>query len=147
MIALDTNVLVYAHRADSPFHAAASAAVSGLAGSGARWGIPWPCVGEFYSVVTHPRGYRPPTSPAAAVDQVAAWLEAPAVALLDERDGTWPVLWDLLATGAVRGPRVHDARIAAICLEHRVRELWTVDRDFAAFPVLRTRNPLVDSAM
>jgi predicted nucleic acid-binding protein len=38
---------------------------------------------------------------------------------------------------------VHDARIAALCLQHGVRELWSADRDFNRFPALRTRNPLV----
>jgi hypothetical protein len=26
---------------------------------------------------------------------------------------------------------------------HAVRELWTADRDFSAFPALRVRNPLL----
>lgn len=38
---------------------------------------------------------------------------------------------------------IHDARIAAICLNHRVAELWTADRDFSVFPGLKTRNPLI----
>jgi len=49
-----------------------------------------------------------------------------------------------LATHAkLSGPRIHDARIAALCLHHGVRELWTADRDFSLFPKLKTRNPLV----
>jgi len=43
----------------------------------------------------------------------------------------------------VAGPRIHDARIAAVCLAHGVTELWTADRDFSRFPALRTRNPCV----
>lgn len=143
MIALDTNLLVYAHRADSPFNPAATAVMETLSD---RWGIPWPCVGEFYSVVTHPRGYRPPSPPDAALEQIEAWLTAPSTLLLGERASTWPVLRTMLRSLALTGPRVHDARIAAICVDHRVSELWTVDRDFSRFPALRTRNPLVDSA-
>lgn len=37
----------------------------------------------------------------------------------------------------------HDARVAALCLRHGVRELRTADRDFSLFPALRVRNPLV----
>ena len=44
----------------------------------------------------------------------------------------------------VAGPLVHDARIAALCLDHGVHEFWTADRDFARFPDLRVRNPLVE---
>ncbi|NNK63615.1 MAG: VapC toxin family PIN domain ribonuclease, partial [Gemmatimonadetes bacterium] len=42
----------------------------------------------------------------------------------------------------VAGPRIHDARVAALCDYHGVRELWSADRDFTRFPDLRTRNPL-----
>lgn len=50
----------------------------------------------------------------------------------------------LLATGKVSGPLVHDARVAAICIGHGVRELLTADRDFSRFSSLVTRNPLVE---
>ena len=61
MIALDTNILVYAHRADSPWHEAAYQSIVNLAQGEAFWGIPWPCIHEFLAVVTHPRIYAPPT--------------------------------------------------------------------------------------
>jgi predicted nucleic acid-binding protein len=48
----------------------------------------------------------------------------------------------LLAAGRIAGARVHDTRIAALCLAHGVRELWTADRDFSRFPALVTVNPL-----
>jgi predicted nucleic acid-binding protein len=79
MIALDTNILVYAHRRDSRWHEAASRVVREL------------------------------------------------------------------AEGRVTGPRIHDARIAALCLHHGVRELSSADRDFSRFPRLATRNPLLGS--
>jgi hypothetical protein len=43
--------------------------------------------------------------------------------------------------GRASGNLVHDAHIAALAIEHGVRELLTLDRDFARFPGLRTRNP------
>jgi predicted nucleic acid-binding protein len=46
-------------------------------------------------------------------------------------------------TSHVVGPQVHDARVAALCRLHGIRELWTADRDFSRFPQLRVRNPLV----
>jgi predicted nucleic acid-binding protein len=57
-----------------------------------------------------------------------------------------PRLHRLLLEGQVNGPAVHDARIAAICLSHGVRLLWTADRDFSRYPSLRTLNPLVGGA-
>jgi len=143
VIALDTNVLVYSHRRDAAFHDAARAAVGELAESGRRWAIPWPCLGEFYSVATGPRHYDPPSTPDEAIDQVDIWLESPSLTVLGENAATWSVLRTLLAEAKTTGPRVHDARIAAICLAHGVRELWTVDRDYGRFPALRVRNPLI----
>lgn len=145
MIAVDTNILVYAHRRDSPFHEPAVAAVRGLAEAPAAWAIPWPCVHEFYSVATHARIYDPPSSPAEAVAQVEAWFEAPSLVLLQEGAAYWPRLRAMLQYGRVSGPLVHDARIAALCQANGVRELWSTDRDFGRFPDLLVRNPLVTS--
>ncbi len=92
MIAVDTNVLVYAHRRDSGFHEPAAEAVRQLAESPAQWAVPWPCLHEFYSIVTHPRIYDPPTNPAEAADQIAAWLESPSVVPLSEGDTYWVAL-------------------------------------------------------
>ena len=142
MIAADTNILVYAHRRDSRFHEPAAAALRGLAEGRAPWAIPWPCLREFFSVCTHPRGYDPPSSPEQACAQVDAWLESPSLTLIGEGGAHWKTLRGLLTSGKVAGPLVHDAAIAALCLAHGVRELWTVDRDFSRFPALRVRNPL-----
>lgn len=143
MIAIDSNLLVYAHREDSPWHDKAAARLKGLAEGKSAWAIPWPCIHEFLAIVTHPRIYKPPTPLAAALRQVDAWLESPSLALLGEADGYWPELRRLLESGRVSGPRVHDARVAAICRFHGVRELWSADRDFSRFPVMTVRNPLV----
>lgn len=144
MIAVDTNILVYAHRADSDRHRPARACVLRLAEGRAPWGLPWPCVHEFIAVATHPAIYDPRSTIAQALDQVEAWLASPAVRLLAETRAHWTVLKAQLLAGRVRGPAVHDARIAALCLAHGVSELWTADRDFGRFPGLATRNPLVN---
>lgn len=141
-IAVDTNILVYAHRADSAFHAVAAARLRELATGSAAWAIPWPCLYEFFAVVTHPRIYLPPTPVARALAQIDAWLESPSVTLLAEHDAHWPALRALLASSLTAGPRAHDARIAALCIAHGVRCLWSADRDFSRFPQLRTANPL-----
>lgn len=146
MIAVDTNILVYAHREDSPFHEHAVACVTALAEGAATWAIPWPCVHEFLAIVTHRRIYTPPTPLSQALDQVDAWLDSPALALLAEPAAYWPALRGLLLSGNVTGPQTHDARIAAICRQHGIRELWTADRDFSRFAGLTTVNPLVASA-
>lgn len=144
MIAVDTNVLVAAHRRDADRHRRAADAVRQLAESGMPWAIPWACVHEFHAIATHPRIFAPPSSVAEAVNQVDIWSESPTLTLLGERSDHWQQLRPLLVEGDVRGGRAHDARVAAVCLAHGVTELWTADRDFGRFPHLRTRNPLVD---
>ena len=144
MIALDTNLLVFAHREDSPWHKAAAGGVAELAEGRGAWAIPWPCIHEFLAIVTHPRIYDPPSPLARAIEQVDAWLESPGLVLLCESGSHWSDLRALLPDGHIAGGAVHDARIAALCTEHGVRELWSADRDFSRFPALRTRNPLVD---
>ena len=143
MIAVDTNILVYAHREDSPFHQAAFERIAELAEGLATWAIPWPCLHEFLAIVTHPRIYVPPTPLARALDQVEAWLESPTLALLAEPATYWSVLRALLVDGRVAGAQVHDARIVALCRQHGVRELWSADRDFSRFGGLVVVNPLI----
>jgi predicted nucleic acid-binding protein len=107
------------------------------------WALPWPCIHEFLAIVTHPRIFSPPTELARALAQVSAWLDSPTVECLHEGDGYWAHLVSRLQQGKIAGPRVHDGRIAALCLHHGVRELWSADRDFSRFPALTVRNPLV----
>lgn len=143
LIAVDANILVYAHRADSPFHAASKARVKELAEGAAAWAIPWPCVHEFLAIVTHPRIYNPPTPLAQAIDQIDAWLGSPSCVLLAESDQYWPELKATLVEARSAGPRVHDARVAALCTQHGVSELWSADRDFSRFGRVKIVNPLI----
>ena len=144
MIAVDTNILVYAHRAEAPFHHASLECLSGLVASGRRWAIPWPCVHEFLSVVTRSL-MIPPTPMPIAFDAVQAWLATGSVDLIGEAENHLDTLRELAVGGKIAGPAIHDARIAAICLAHGVRELWSADRDFSRFLNLTVVNPLLNS--
>ena len=142
MIAVDTNILVYAHRRESRHHEAARHLVLALAEGTSMWAIPWPCLYEFFSVVTNPRIWKgTATSPDEAWDQLDAWTASPTNALIRETDDFLEVLRGILRRPRVRGPIVHDARVAAICIAHGVEQLLTSDRDFALFSELPTRNP------
>ena len=143
MIAVDTNILVYAHRAESPWFVQASDCLRSLAEDGRSWAIPWPCIHEFLSTVTHPKIFKPSTPIMAAIEQVEIWMESPDLQLLGEQTGYWQVLRPTVESGKIVGGAVHDARIAAICRLHGVRELWSADRDFNRFPFLKVRNPLI----
>lgn len=144
MVAVDTNILIYAHRPEAPHHKTAAAAVRRLAEGHAPWAIPWPCIHEFLSVSTNPRIFNPPSPPATAIQQVEIWRESPSLHLLHEPHGYWDHLRTAFLTGKLRGAQVHDARIHAICQANGVRELWSADRDFSRFRGLTIVNPCLD---
>jgi toxin-antitoxin system PIN domain toxin len=147
MIAVDTNILVYAHRREARHHGAASDTVRGLAQGHARWAIPWPCLYEFFSVVTNPRIWRQVAStPEQAWRQIDAWTASPSLMLLAETEDFLHVLGRFARRPRVRGPIIHDARVAALCVSHGVDVLLTADRDFGLFPELTSRNPLPQPA-
>lgn len=143
MIAIDTNILVYAHREESPFHLRADQCVTELSESGSSWCIPWPCLHEFLVIVTHPRIYKKPTTREIAVQEIKNWMESPSFHAIGEEDDYWAVFSELLISTKVQGPQIHDLKIASICLSHKVSALWSTDRDFSRFPRLKIVNPLL----
>ncbi len=143
MIAVDTNILVAFHRTEYDHHPAAIVAITSLAEGTIPWAIPWPCVHEFIAVTTNPRIFINPTEVAVAVTVMDTLMESPTLRMLSEGPAYWSKLRNLVLESKVTGARVHDARIAAICVEHRVDCLWTADRDFSRFPSLKCRNPLI----
>lgn len=145
MIAVDTNLLVFAHREDSEFHQSAKDVVESLRNLPAPWAIPWPCLHEFIAISTHPGICKPPSTLEQAFGFFDALLAAPQLLLLAESPGYLQKLRSISVSAKVKGPRIHDARIAALCLHHGVTELWSADRDFSFFPQLKVRNPLVKS--
>ena len=142
MIAVDTNILVYAHRREALEHVEAAALLRELAEGRDPWAIPWPCVYEFFSVVTNPRIWKDAASaPDAAWLQLEAWFGSPRLRMLGETRDFPRILAGLARRARVRGPIIHDARVAALCVAHGVEKLLSRDRDFALFPELRTQDP------
>mgnify|MGYP000420099721 CR=1 FL=1 len=141
MIAVDTNILLYAHREEAPWHEAATRCLADLAAE--SWAIPWPCVHEFLAIATHPRIFDPPSRLDDALLALESWRSMSTATFLSEMEGYAEVLESVLRGAKVVGPRIHDARIAALCKQHAVAELWTADRDFSRYGWLVARNPLV----
>ena len=143
MIAIDTNILVYARREETPFHKEAKELLRNLAEGRGPWALPWPCIYEFLRVVTHPRVFDPPTQLEEALDDLGSLTEAPSLVLLGEGPGHFTHLRHMVSSGRTIGNLAHDAHIAALIREHGVDELWTTDKDFARFVGLRIRNPFL----
>lgn len=141
MQAIDTNVLVYAEIRTSAHHEKAATLLRQLAEGPIPWAIPWPCVYEFLRVITHPRVYHPPVPLSTALADLRRILSAPMLVLLQETEGHADIMMRLVSESGASGNLIHDAHIAALCLEHGISEFLTGDRDFSRFPSLTVRNP------
>ena len=141
MRAVDTNVMVYAEIRNSRFHERARAVLAECAEGAAAWAIPWPCVYEFLRVVTHPKVYHPPVPAEVALADLRSLLASPSLILLSETPGHGDVMDSMVRSAGVTGNLIHDAHIAALCVEHGVTELITGDRDFHRFRELTIVDP------
>jgi toxin-antitoxin system PIN domain toxin len=144
---VDTNILVYGHREEMPFHDRAQAVVTKLSEDTVAWAITWPSIHEFLAVVTNPRLFKTPTAMEKAWAFLGALGESPSLRLLSETPEHYATLRSLLKASKIVGPKVHDARIAALCIEHGAETLLSADRDFSRFPSLRVVNPLIEASV
>ncbi len=144
MIAVDTNILVYAHRLESAVGERAHDLLRTLAEGDRPWAIPWPCCYEFLSVVTNRRVWKESaTTPRRAWRQFQAWLSSPSVRTIGETQDFPRILSRFVSRPHIVGGVVHDARIAAICIANGVEVLLTRDRDFSMFSELTVRDPFL----
>lgn len=141
MRAVDTNILVYSQLATIPQHGRAHALLRDLATGSAPWAIPWPCVYEYLRVISHPRLHHPPMPVRQALAEFANLLASPSLVLLQETSDHWDFLNRAIEESGASGNLIHDAHVAALCLEHGVSELISADRDFSRFPSLAVFNP------
>lgn len=133
MIAVDTNILVYAHREEFPPHDKARARLVELAEGREPWALPVFCIGEFLRVVTHPKLLNPPSTLEEATGSLVGLLESPSVVLLNPAQNFWPILMETARAAGAKGNILYDAQIVAVCREHGVREILSEDRDFTRF--------------
>lgn len=141
MIAIDTNLLIYAHRSGTREHRSARSAIEAACGSVGGCAITLPSIAEFFSVVTHPAASGQPSSPEDAAAFLAALEEVGTVVL-----GPGPAfsrrLVQTAADLAVTGARIFDLQIGLCALDGGATELWTHDARFVKIPGLVIRDPL-----
>lgn len=140
MIVVDANVLLYAHDASSPHHAAASDWLTATIDGPEHVGLGLVTLLAFLRIATDPRIVSQPLPPAEAISIVEEWLERPNVSLIGPSNRHWRTLAEQVDHGQAKGPLVMDAHLAALALEHGA-VLATTDRDFRRFPGLRTIDP------
>jgi len=141
VIAIDTNLLVYAHREGLAEHRAARRAIEAAANQSGGWGIPLPCIAELWSVVTHP-GAAPRRSRSDEVrGYLAALAEAGAVILVPGSSFGDRLLRLAQDLGVV-GNGIFDLQIGLTALDAGATEIWTHDRRFKGIPGLPAVDPI-----
>jgi toxin-antitoxin system PIN domain toxin len=141
VIAIDSNLLIYAHVASFPQHERARGWLDDQLSGQVRIGLPWPSLIGFLRIVTNPRIFERPTTIADAWRQATAWLDCEVAWTPEPTERHRDVLESLLAAPGVQGNLVPDAHLAALAIEHGLL-LCSTDGDFARFPNLRWQNPL-----
>ena len=142
MIAIDTNILIYAHRKKTKEHEAAKRAIE-LAVQDARgWGISLPSIVEFMSIVTHPTASGRPSSVQEAREFLSVLQEQAAMQIWSPQEGFLSRLTQLAIDLDVNGVRFFDLQIALVAFENGATEIWSHDRNFLKLPGLKVRDPL-----
>jgi toxin-antitoxin system PIN domain toxin len=143
VLAVDTNVLVYAADADSQFHPRCRDWLERQRSRPDAWYTSWPILYEFLRVTTHPRVMRRPWSAAAAWEFVTALLASPGLAVLVATHRHADVAGDVLAElPHLAGNLLYDAHTAILMREHGIRRICTRDADFNQFPFLEVIDPV-----
>jgi hypothetical protein len=141
VIALDTNILVFAHREGTKYHRPAYELVRRLSTGRTPYALFWPSLYEFLRVVTHHRIFDPPSPIEEALGALLSFTEPQVVRILAETPAHIEILREVLTTTPVTGNLIHDAHLVALAIEHGVHEILTLDADFRRFPQVSSRNP------
>jgi toxin-antitoxin system PIN domain toxin len=141
MLAPDVNVLVYAHRAELPEHAACRRWLEDLVNADAAFGLADIVMSGFLRVVTHPRIFRRPTPLSDALSEAAALRAQPNRVPLEPGPRHWSIFERLCRESRAKGNLVADAYLAALAVESGC-EWVTTDRDYGRFHGLRWSSPL-----
>jgi toxin-antitoxin system PIN domain toxin len=144
MIVVDVNLLIYAVNQDAPFHRNAKAWLEAALSGTETVGLPWSVLLAFVRLTTRPGVFRKPLAVEATLDLVDKWLAQPGVTAPEPTTRHMRILRDLLLPLGTGGNLTSDAHLATLAIEHGA-ELCSSDNDFARFPRLRWRNPLVQA--
>ena len=141
MLLPDVNVLVYAHRLESPDHERYAAWLRSLAAGAEPFALSELGASGFVRIVTNPKIWDEATT----IDDALLFIERLRMRtnarLLTHGSSSWAIFARLCASARARGKLVADAYHAALAIEHGC-ELVTADGDFARFHGLRWRHPL-----
>ena len=141
MLLVDVNVLVYAHRTDSPNHPSYLQWLEGICDNDQAFGMSDIVLAGFLRIVTHPRVFNPASPMSEAKAFVEELRNQPNCVLIHPGPRHWGIFTHLCQAAGIRGNLVPDAYLAALAIESG-SEWITTDRDYSRFPGLNWRHPL-----
>lgn len=140
MLLFDVNVLIYAHRADLPLHAATKPWLEEQANASEPFGMSELVLSSFVRIVTNPRAFKTPTPLDLALRQVGALAARPNCIQVRPGPDHFALFTRLCQQADASGKLVADAYHAALAIEHGCRWI-TFDRDFSRFEELDWEMP------
>ena len=141
MVLVDVNILIYAHREDSPRHPAYQKWMEQTVSSGMMFSVPSIVRSGFLRLVTNPRIFPSPTPLETALAVLAALTDRPNHVETHPGERHWGIFIELCRETDAKGGLVADAYLAALAIE--VGAEWiTADRDYSRFPGLKWKHPL-----
>jgi toxin-antitoxin system PIN domain toxin len=142
VVAVDTNILVYAADADSQWHAGSRNWIERRRSQPDAWYVTWPILYEFMRVTTHPRVFRRPWSVTEAWGFVSTLLGSPGLAVMVATERHAAVAAQVIAELPwLSGNVIHDAHTAILMREHGIDKICTRDADFHRFSFLEVVDP------
>jgi len=145
MLAIDTNIIIYAHNVGSAFHAKTSAFVKKVVAERDKQGhhtvgVPAQVYAEFINVITR-QTIENPLSLAEAIVVVEKYIKA-GVPIIHAQPTQLQTFLELAKSVTTR-KKTFDIFLAATLKDNEIEGLYTVNTDdFQSFPFLKVVNPL-----
>ena len=141
MYLIDVNVLVYAHRQDSPNHEAHLEWLENVINSDQAYGVSDHVLAGFLRIVTHPSVFDPPSALNDAWDFAIDLRDQPNAVNIGPGPRHWDIFTRLCRESDASGNLIPDAFLAALAIESG-SEWVTTDKGFSRFSGLRWSHPL-----
>lgn len=141
MYLFDVNILIYAHREDSPHHSAITKFIEDGIQQNKSFGFSNLALSGFLRIITHLKVFNPPSEIETALAFIDSIIKHTNGVEIVPGSGHWKIFTNLCRKYGIKGNLVPDAYFAAIAIENRCTWVST-DRDFSRFPGLDWVNPL-----
>jgi len=142
-LALDTNILIYAHFEQYPEHASSREFLKTLLTKPDTFYLGWQVYYEYLRLATHPRLHKIPLTSKRAAEDMKTYLNDPRCRILTETESHQKTIEEILKKlPSGRGNFLHDCHYAALLKEHAIDTIVTADTDFKKFDFLKVINPI-----